>query len=401
MKVLFLANKIPWPLKDGGAIGVFSLSYGLAKAGAWMDMLAINTRKHHIDLENIPTQIRNTLNLETVSIDTNIQPLKLFSNFLFSKKPYISERFYHNDFKKALINKLKNNTYDVIILEMLYLSSYIPTIREHSNAHISMRAPNIEHEIWQQIAGNTKNPLKRFYLKNMAKRIHRLEKNCMNTYDSLMPVSEVNAETYKQMGVTVPISLTTTGVFLDKLPSAENINTENAIAHIGALDWMPNLEGLDWFVKNVWHIIHKELPDVKFYIAGRNAPENAKQRFKGENIVFLGEVPDAYEFMLSKSIFIAPLLSGSGMRVKIIEALALKRSMVSTSIGAEGINIEHEKHLLIADTPQTFAQACIRLIKDKNLQKQLADEGNIFVNQHYDNIKIAENLLNFYNENLK
>ncbi len=146
----------------------------------------------------------------------------------------------------------------------------------------------------------------------------------------------------------------------------------------------------------MWHIILQELPDVKFYIAGRNAPENAEQRFKGKNIIFLGEVPNAYEFMLSKSVLIAPLLSGSGMRVKIIEALALERSMVSTSIGAEGIDVENEKHILIANTPQAFAQACIRLIKNQDLQNRLAKEGKSFINKHYDNIQIAENLLRFY-----
>ena len=396
MKILFLANKVPWPLKDGGAIGTFSISYGLAKAGASVDLLAINTPKHHINDKDIPGDIRNTLNIETVAIDTDIKPGKMLKNFLFSGKPYIAERFYHDDFKTALINRLSQKTYDVVILEMLYLGSYIPVIRAHSNAHITMRAPNIEHEIWHHIAKNTGNKLKAMYLKNMAKRIHRLEKKIMNTYDSLIPVSEVNAGTYRKMGVKVPVVLTTTGVFLDKLPVKTQKEPENAIAHIGALDWMPNLEGLDWFLSHVWPIITEQIPDVKFYIAGRNAPDNAEQRFSGKNVVFLGEVPDAYEFILSKSVFIAPLLSGSGMRVKIIEGLALGSSMVSTGIGAEGIDLQNNKHILIADSPEDFAKACTRLILDKTFREKLASEGKAFVYENYDNIRIAENLLAFY-----
>jgi glycosyltransferase involved in cell wall biosynthesis len=401
MKILFLANKVPWPLKDGGAIGTFSISYGLAKSGCSVDMLAINTPKHHINTEEIPKNIRKTMSIDTVSIDTNISAIKLLKNFIFSKKPYIAERFHHQEFENALIKKLKSTDYDVVILEMLYLSAYIPTIRNHSNAHITMRAPNIEHEIWMQIAKNTKNPIKCRYLTNMAKRIKRMEKQVMNQYDSLIPVSQINAETYQKMGVKVPIFRTTTGVFLDQIPTHPEIKEENALAHIGALDWIPNFEGLSWFVEEVWPIILKALPNTNFYIAGRNAPEHAADYFNKKHIHYLGEVPDAYEFLQSKSILIVPLLSGSGMRVKIIEGLALGKSIVSTKIGAEGIAIENNMHLKIADKPNAFAAACIELLRDENQRKKLAQNGKQFVHEEYDNLKIAKNLCDFYKNQVK
>ncbi|MDA3911778.1 MAG: glycosyltransferase [Bacteroidales bacterium] len=401
MKILFLANKVPWPLKDGGAIGTFSISYGLAKSGCSVDMLAINTPKHHINTEDIPENIRETMSIETISIDTNISALKLVKNLFFSKKPYIAERFYHQEFNNALINKLKSATYDIVILEMLYLSAYIPTIRKHSKAHITMRAPNIEHEIWMQIAKNTKNPIKSYYLKNMAKRIRRIEKQTMNRYDSLIPVSETNAETYKKMGVKVPVFRTTTGVFIDQIPTHPEIDEENALAHIGALDWIPNFEGLSWFVDEVWPLILEEIPNINFYIAGRNAPENTADFFNKKQIHYLGEVPDAYEFLQSKSILIVPLLSGSGMRVKIIEGLALGKSIVSTEIGAEGIALENNVHLKIANEPKAFAEACIQLFKDKKQRESLAQNGKQFVYKEYDNLKIAKSLCDFYKKQVK
>ncbi|MEA1873788.1 MAG: glycosyltransferase [Bacteroidota bacterium] len=401
MKILFLANKVPWPLKDGGAIGTFSISYGLAKSGCSVDMLAINTPKHHINTKDIPESIRKTMLIETVSINTNISPVKLIQNFLFSNKPYIAKRFHNQEFKNALANKLKENKYDVVILEMLYLSAYIPTIRKHSNAHITMRAPNIEHEIWMQIAENTKNPIKSSYLSNMAKRIRKMEQKVMNQYDSLIPVSQVNAESYKKMGVNVPIFRTTTGVFLDQIPQNPEIKEENALAHIGALDWIPNFEGLKWFVDQVWPIIHEAIPDLNFYIAGRNAPEHAASVFNKDQINYLGEVPDAYEFLQSKSILIVPLLSGSGMRVKIIEGLALGKSIVSTEIGAEGIAIKNNVHIKIANEPRDFADACIQLYKDKKQRENLSKNGKQFVHETYDNLKIAKNLCDFYKKQVK
>ena len=401
MKILFLANKVPWPLKDGGAIGTFSIAYGLAKSGCSVDMLAINTPKHHINTTDIPENIRKTMSIETVSIDTNISASKLLRNLILSKKPYIAERFNHQIFENALIDKLKSNTYDIVILEMLYLSVYIQTIREFSNAHITMRAPNIEHEIWMQIAKNTKNPIKSIYLTNMAKRIKRMEKQVMNQYDSLIPVSQVNADTYQKMGVNVPIFRTTTGVFIDQIPKHPKIEEENALAHIGALDWIPNFEGLSWFVNEVWPLILKQIPDINFYIAGRNATEHTADYFNKKQIHYLGEVPDAYKFLQSKSILIVPLLSGSGMRVKIIEGLALGKSIVSTEIGAEGIALENNVHLKIANEPKAFAEACIQLCRDKEQRKILSQNGKQFVHENYDNLKIAKNLREFYKKQVK
>ena len=401
MKILFLANKVPWPLKDGGAIGTFSISYGLAKAGCHVDMLAINTKKHHINPTEIPEDIRQAMQIETVQINTDISPVKMLGNLLFSRKAYIASRFYHQDFENKLIAKLKSTDYDVVILEMLYLASYIPCIREHSKAHITMRAPNIEHEIWSQIAKNEHNTLKRIYLRNLAKRIKRLEYSVMNQYDSLIPVSDVNGETYKNMGVTVPIVMTTTGVFLDKLPHNKAVQEENALSHIGALDWMPNLEGLSWFIDEVWPLILEKRPNTSFYIAGRNAPANAEEKLNGKNIKYLGEVPDAYDFIQSKSILIVPLLSGSGMRVKIIEGLALGRSIVSTKTGAEGIDLVHNKHLKIVQNKEEFANSCIELLDNPEEREKLSKNGEAFVRENYDNLQIAENLVSFYKTQLK
>jgi glycosyltransferase involved in cell wall biosynthesis len=401
MKILFLANKVPWPLKDGGAIGTFSISYGLAQSGCHVDMLAINTSKHHVNTHDIPENIRQSMSIETVSIDTSISTYKLLQNLIFSKKPYIAERFYNQKFENALIAKLQSKSYDVIILEMLYLSAYIPAIRKYSKAHITMRAPNIEHEIWMQIAKNTKNPIKSIYLKNMGLRIKRMEKQSINSYDSLIPVSQINADTYRKMGVKVPIFRTTTGVFLSQIPNQPKIKEENALAHIGALDWIPNFEGLDWFIENVWPIILEQEPKIKFYVAGRNAPKNTAEYLKKKQIHYLGEVPDAYEFIQSKSILIVPLLSGSGMRVKIIEGLALGKSIVSTKIGAEGIALENNVHLKIADDPKDFAKACIHLFQNKKQRETLAQNGKQFVYEHYDNLKIAKSLVEFYNTHVK
>ncbi|MGC9330499.1 MAG: glycosyltransferase family 4 protein [Bacteroidales bacterium] len=405
MNILFLANKVPWPLKDGGAIGTFNLAYGLHLNGCNVSILAMNTSKHPVDAEDIPTEIREKLKIDIVNINTDLRFSSLIKNLIFSRKPYIAERFESDKFKEKLKHYLQTKKIDIVILEILYMGTYIPVIREYSNAHISFHAPNIEHEIWQHIAKHEKNPFKKLYLNILSRRISRMESDLINSYDSLVPVSEINAATYRQKGVNVPVFVANIGVFFDKtdryIQNHNKANENLSFAYIGALDWIPNLEGLVWFLKRVWPDVHKNCPGIKFYIAGRNAPEKIREICNKPGIEYLGEVTDAYKFILSKSIMVVPLLSGSGMRVKIIESLALKKAIVSTSVGVEGINLFNNKHIRIEDDPKAFARACVELCKDKNKRISLGEAGSQMVREHYDNLKICKSLKSFYQDILK
>ncbi|MFO7880101.1 MAG: glycosyltransferase family 4 protein [Bacteroidota bacterium] len=401
MKILFLTNKVPWPLKDGGAIGTFNLAYALATIGCDVHMLSINTSKHPVSKKDIPDNVLEKIKLETVDVNTEIKALSLLKNYLFSTKPYIAERFESKDYAEKLKDILSKEDFDLVILEILYMAEYIPVIRKYSNAHISFHAPNIEHEIWKKVARHEKKPVKSIYLKSLARRIEAYEYRKLNTWDSLVPVAETNARTYKNMGVTVPVHVAKIGMFFDHMDSQKTEpKTENqpSIGHIGALDWIPNLEGLSWFLNDIWPLIHKARPDVTFRIAGRNAAPGLKQKFSSPGVEYLGEVSDAYQFIQEQDIMIVPLLSGSGMRVKIIEALALGKTMVSTGKGAEGIDIAHGKHLLIADDSKKFADACVTLLNDPEKRKKLEENSQKFVRESYDNIRIARELYNFYQQ---
>ena len=161
------------------------------------------------------------------------------------------------------------------------------------------------------------------------------------------------------------------------------------------MNWMPNDEGIKWFLKEVWPLLHKKLPDLKVYLAGREMPDWLKN-LKLENIVVVGEVPDAHEFIAEKSISIAPLLSGSGIRVKIIESMAMGKSVVSTSIGAEGINYTDGENILIADSPEDFCNAIINLYSNPDEAKKIGNNARKLVNQEHSSKKIIEHLVSFY-----
>lgn len=169
------------------------------------------------------------------------------------------------------------------------------------------------------------------------------------------------------------------------------------IAFIGGLDWLPNQEGLEWFITKVWHKILNIHPNAELHIAGRNCDDNLQTQIKTfKNVIFYGEVPSSKEFLAAHSILIVPLFSGSGIRVKIIEGMAMGKAIVTTSVGAEGIPIENKKHAFIADSIEDFADAINLLIKNPNLINQIGNNARELAKEHFSLEKLTDDLLDFY-----
>ncbi|MBE9468097.1 MAG: glycosyltransferase family 4 protein [Bacteroidetes bacterium] len=396
MNILQLCNKMPYPPKDGGSIATLNLSKGFVELSHKVTVLAMNTSKHYFNIENIPFELKSKINFFDVFVDTKINTFSAVSNLLFCKTPYNAQRFISKDFRKKLISLLLNNSYDIIQLEGLYLSHYIETIRKHTNAKIVYRAHNIEHEIWDRTTAQQKGFLKKIYLKILSKRIKKFEINIINKYDAIVPITERDASFFNNYGNTKACHVSTAGVNINELkPDFSNIELPS-LFYIGALDWVPNQEGLLWFLDNVWLNISRNNKKFKFYVAGRNAPLWLVNNLKKDDIIYLGEIDDAYEFMNSKAIMIVPLLSGSGMRIKIIEGMALGKTIISTSIGAEGINITKNKNIIIADSASDFIDGIEKVLNDEAFADKMGKNALDFVKSNYNNLTITSKLVNFY-----
>ncbi|WP_153640303.1 glycosyltransferase family 4 protein [Prolixibacter sp. NT017] len=381
MKILSLANKVPFPRKDGGAIGILNILEGYADNGHQVTLLAMNTPKHHIRENELPTDLTSKIRFLLVDVNTNIKVLSLLVNWAFSLKAYILERFVSPPFEKQLIKLLQGESFDFVQLEGLYLCPYIPSIRQNSDARIILREHNVEHEIWERTAEVEKG-FKRFYLKNMAKRLRKAEIGFLNQYDILSTVTDRDKEKLNRLGNRQPAIVMQPGFAIETKPASE-LTGPLSIGFLGALDWIPNQIGLKWFVENCWPQIHSAHPDIQFLVAGRNAPEDLVEFLKKPGIVFLGEIEDAHDFISSRSILIVPLLSGSGVRVKILEGLTMGKAIVTTSIGAEGIPVQSGKELIVADAPEAFAKAVIQLINNPDRIQQLGHEAFRLASEHY------------------
>ena len=400
MRILQVNNKVPYPAKDGGAIACMNLIKGFSRLGHDVTVLSMNTVKHHVLLEEIPDQVKDLADFRMVDVPARINPFLALFNLLFSRKPYNAVRFISNDFTHALEELLEEKEFDVIQLEGLYVCPYIPVIRKKTKALVVYRAHNVEFEIWERTASFSKGFTK-FYLKNLSKRIKRFETGFLNQYDVLVPITARDAGILNKLGNVRPAYVSQTGIDSSLLiPNAKKLEYPS-LFHIGSMEWAPNQEALIWFVENCWPAIHKKYPQLKFFVAGRNAPEWLRQKLSLENIVFKGEVEDAYDFMNSKAIMVVPLFSGSGMRVKIIEGMALGKSIVATPIGAEGIDVENRRHLLIAKDQDEFIQSTSELIENRDLFDQIGKNAIDFIRKNFDNLAAAGKLIDFYKQFLQ
>ncbi|HTB06603.1 MAG TPA: glycosyltransferase family 4 protein [Bacteroidia bacterium] len=399
MKILQLCNKIPYPEKDGGALGVSVFSNSLVKAGCQVKMLAMNTKKHHIDLNKIPKSFLSLTNLEAVEVDTTVR-LSSALAALVQGKSYNISRFNSKAYRQKLIELLTKEKFDIIQLEGLYLTPYIDTIRQLSDAPIILRASNVEWKIWNSLGEKESNFIKKIYIRKLAKQLHKFERSVLNQCDGVITFTKTDLTELKNMGCEASLAHIPFGIDISKYNALLPAKDQKSLFYIGALDWLPNLQGVNWFIDNVWEKISAALPGINLHIAGRNMPNEMKKRLV-KGITFHGEVDEVFTYIQQYNLMIVPLLAGSGIRVKIIEGMALGRPIITTLVGIEGIECNYGSDVLVENTADEFAKAIRKCIEDSAFTNQLAENGRKFAIEHHDIDKITQNLIQFYKERIK
>jgi len=399
MKVLFLCNKSPVPPREGAPLAMNANISALLNAGHQVKVMALNTNKYFIANEEIPEDFKKQTQIELIYKDLAIKPMDAFLN-LFSKMSFHVERFISKEFNDRLILVLQEGNFDVVQLEMLYMTPYLDTIRKYSMTKVVLRSHNIEHLIWERVAEKSTNFLKKSYLRYLAKKLKNYELKSLNKYDGIITISGHDASYFKKAGCNIPLTDVPFGVETDKYQPSIKPYEFPSLFHIGSMNWMPNEEGIRWFIDSVWPLIHARFPEVRLYLAGRMMPDWLLT-LNIPNIEVLGEVPDAGEFIQSKAIMVVPLFSGSGIRIKIIEGMALGKAIISTKIGAEGIEYTDGENIMIADDAKSFLMAIENCFSNKMICDQLGIEGRKLIISKHSLEHVVKKLENFYQKILE
>ena len=392
MKVLQLCNKPPYPPVDGGTLAMNSITQGLLEAGCEVRVLSLCSDKHPVLESRMPDSYRQATHFEAVHVDLSLHPLDAGVAMLCGESYHV-KRFESKAFARRLAEVLEEETFDVVHVESVFLTPYLPVIRAHSQAKVMLRAHNVEHTIWRRVAQGERSPFKRWYLKHLSLTLAAYEREHLNDYDGVVSITENDAEQLRTMGCRRPMVAIPFGITPDGEVSVEE--EPNSLFHIGSMDWMPNQEGVRWFLEQVWPKVHERMPQLTLYLAGRKMPEDL-MRLDMEGVRVLGEVPDAMYFISSKQINVVPLLSGSGIRVKIIEAMSVGKVVVTTTIGAEGIGCTDGVDVLIADTPEQYVDQLYRCVSDPAFRQEIGSHAARLIAERFGSKQLTERLLDFY-----
>ena len=372
-----------------------SIITGLLEAGHQVKVLAINSEKYNVKESDIPEEYKRKTGIELIDVDLTVKPLNAFLN-LFTRKSYHAERFISEEFKKRLAAVLDKEQFDVVQLEVLFMAPYVETIRRHSKAMIVLRAHNVEHKIWERIAKDTKSPLKRWYINHLAKTLKEFELNALETVDGIAAITRKDAAFFRKY-CSKPVIDIPFGVYPEQFDPKYEIEGKPKFYHIGSMNWMPNEEGIRWFVDEVLPKTVEKVPDFVYHLAGRSMPEWLTS-MKNPHVDVVGEVPDAKEFVTNHDIAIVPLLSGSGIRIKIIESMALGKTVITTRVGAEGILYDEEVNIIIAENKAKMVEAIRSLNENPKTAVRIGQAARKLVEESYDNRKIIARLLMFYEQ---
>jgi polysaccharide biosynthesis protein PslH len=399
MKLLQLCHKMPFPLHDGGAYSIYSTALGLISQGADIKVLAINTPKNTIDTNEIPDDFRKKTRFDCATVDTRIKPLKAFVN-LFSDQSYFVERFWSDDWNDHLIKLLRNEEFDIIQLEHLYMCLYLKTIRQFSKAKVILRPQNVENIVWRRVLENKINPLKTKYLRIATNRLFAFEMQMARQVDGIMAISREDADIFNAYSpgtplITVPVGFDFTRIKYYNYD--KKFDNFPVFYHLGSMDWMPNQQGLRWFIEEVIPFVRNEYPGFIFRIAGKKMPAWFFKK-NDKNLIVDGTVEDSLKYQEDKTVMIVPLLSGGGLRVKIIEGMALGKTIISTTIGAEGIPYTDQENILIADTKEDFAIQIKKCRESREFCQKIGTSAQKFAVENYDLKETGKRMIQFYND---
>ncbi len=392
MKILQLCKKFPYPLKDGESVAVTFLAKALQKLGCEVTLLAMNTTKHYIDVAQLPDSFNHYKAIYTVDIDNRVKPFEALKA-LIKGDNYFLTRFESKAYANKLKELLETEQFDVVQFETLQTLIYVrEEIFGESQAKLVLRSHNVEHEIWERIVQNSKFGFKKWYLNHLTKQLKIFELTKIKEVDSLVAITQRDMDYFRRNGFLGVGHVTAIGLETSHYtPDWASFDKKPSLSFIGSLDWLPNLEGVEWFLKNVM----PQLKDIELHLAGRNMPDYLLEK-EVANVLSHGEVESSIDFINAHSLMIVPLFSGSGMRVKILEGLALGRVILTTSVGVEGIAAIDGEHLFIVDTAKDFIEKINFCQNNPKKMQTIGKNAKHFVTEHFDNLNIAEALKTHY-----
>ncbi len=392
MRILYLSVAFPLPVNNGHRMRIWSVLEGLRAEGHETTFLTFaETADLKLDLTPLKQLCSHVecvpMELKRLSASTDyLSRLKS----IFDGRPYATLRFISPEMRGLIEKCLRDERPDAIICDTVFSAVNLPD----TSVPLIVNSPDVEHLILQRYIRFEKNPIKKIYATMEMRKVKRWETNICRKAKVCMACSEHDRE------VLAGLAPGTVAVFLPNVVDTDsyvpNFDSKgSSLLFQGGMDWFPNPDAVEFFSTQILPIVHKSFPDALFVAAGRNpSPEMVARYANMPGVNLTGTVPDMRPYLEDAAVCVVPLRIGSGTRLKILENAAAGKSMVSTRLGAEGLDFVDGQEIMLADTPEAFAAAVVELLQNEPKRRAMAMAARKRVVERYSYANLRKTLVN-------
>ena len=394
MKVLMLTPYLPYPPTSGGQ----TRSYNLIK---------LLSKKHDITLFSL---IQSDKEKKYVSeLDKYCKKVKVFKR---SKEPFTASNIIHTGFslypflvirnlvpeeKKSLLKELKETKYDLIHAETFYVMPHIP----ETSTPVLLVDQTIEYLVYKHYVGDQVPFLAKPLFSIDVAKLRYWETHFWKSADKVVAMSGADRAEMRKLAPDLKVDIVPNGIDMEFFVSKKRKKPKRpTVLYVGNFKWLQNIEAVDVLVQSVWPTIKKSVPDATLWIVGKFIAKKIRE-YESKDIKITENIKDIRDAYSNSSVLVAPIEGPGGTRLKILEAMASSLPVVTTSVGAEGLDVINGKHAFISDKPKNIAKYAVKAIKDEKIANNIGKEARKFVDDNFSWQKSAEILDGLYKEVVK
>ena len=384
-KILFVTTRYPYPPDDGGKFDTFMVLKALSKH---FDIYLLYIGGYEETLNKLLKEagLKSVYNFKK---DTKNSTIGLFLN-IFSSKPYTIRKYHSHKLYKYIENIVRKEKIEIVFIDHLHMAYYGLLLKKYLNIPIVLREHNVESEFWKELYNEEKSFIKKLIYKWQTQKTLRYEKKVVKEFDLCLMISAIDEKKIKEVAPDVITVAISTPIDLGFYFSTQKA-VPHSIAFVGNFSWPPNIQGIVWFLDKVWPEIKSIYKDSKLFIIGKNPPEELK-RIRTKGVVVTGYVKDIRPWISMSEVFVVPIFWGGGIKIKILEAMAMGKIVVTTEIGARGVGAEDGKDMVIANTREEFFNKISNLFKNQNLSRNISTNARAFIKKNFSLGRISAQL---------
>jgi glycosyltransferase involved in cell wall biosynthesis len=396
-KILFVTTRIPYPPWEGHQIRTYNLLKRVCEDHDVHLVSFVRKDEDAAHAEHLETICKS---VDLIEIPADKNKFKFFSVLLagvLTEIPFVVRKYYSPEMEQKLKIVIDHMAPDLVHFDMLPLAQYLPLC---SGIPTVLNDHNVESLLVQRRAESATSLPQKVFFSNQSNKLEKFEEYAVRNATEVLACSHDDVSILSDMGDGKTVHMIANGVDTEAFVPSDAVKIDpHKIIFVGGMGWFPNKDGMNFFIREALPLIVERNPQTQVTVVGKPAGLNIPEAMR-DHVTATGFVDDFRPLVHEAGVYILPLRVGSGTRLKLLEAMAMGKAIVSTTIGAEGVELIHEKSILLADSPEQIADQVIRVMRDSNLRDQLGNAAHALAVAQYDWRALGDQMLEVYQPHL-